>query len=493
MQATIHASALKSFTKALTCLARYGDELTICAYPDSLSLSATNSAKSAFCRFKYEKEFFSRYNIGKPRRNISDGEGEGLEETQTIKGQLLAKNLLSILKHRTVERSVERCELSIVEGTGGDEGSDEEIDSLESKLIVKLLCKHGVVKTHRLLLSIPIALLAPGVPDTPNQARVNIGPGALRNMLEHFPMQKGAKADPQLIWTFNESEVGLKTCESSMDKGKSQISTELNISAEEFDAYELYTSPIIIAFHLREFNATIAYAESMTLSLDMCFTDTIAPLYIDVEGDCTQGLFVIATSQPPGVPVPISQNSYRPMSNKKRDREETPTDLQRPKRGMKIVQRVDADAASRYTAQSRQSSRMPDSMPPPLSPGPGSFRPLSVPVHQPSLSPVPNKRREQQEPLFLPSSQLSIAENNFLKEAGLGDIGTAEELNALLEEDGEEVDFSPSQAQRASDSKQIKDDEMKVDGAPESFELVEETGFGPTQATQKGFQPLFND
>lgn len=60
--------------------------------------------------------------------------------------------------------------------------------------------------------------MAPGVPDTPNQARVNIGPTGLRNMLEHFPMHKGTKTDPQLVWTFNESEVGLKTCESSMDK-----------------------------------------------------------------------------------------------------------------------------------------------------------------------------------------------------------------------------------------------------------------------------------
>jgi cell cycle checkpoint control protein RAD9A len=83
----------------------------------------------------------------------------------------------------------------------------------------------GVVKTHRLVLSIPLALMAPGVPDTLDQARVHIGPAGLRNMLEHFPMQRGTKADPQLIWTFNESEVGLKTCESSMDKSMRLSST----------------------------------------------------------------------------------------------------------------------------------------------------------------------------------------------------------------------------------------------------------------------------
>lgn len=143
--------------------------------------------------------------------------------------------MLSVLKHRTVEKSVERCEISIIEGADADEVSDEETDSLESKLVIRFLCKHGtsssilqvyrlmqvigVVKTHRLVLSIPTTLMAPGVPDTPDQARVNIGPTALRNMLEHFPMNKGAKADPQLIWSFSDTEVGLKTCESSMDKG----------------------------------------------------------------------------------------------------------------------------------------------------------------------------------------------------------------------------------------------------------------------------------
>lgn len=40
----------------------------------------------------------------------------------------------------------------------------------------------------------------------------------------------------------------------TLSSGKGQISTELTISAEEFDAYDLHASPVIIAFHLREFN-----------------------------------------------------------------------------------------------------------------------------------------------------------------------------------------------------------------------------------------------
>lgn len=221
----------------------------------------------------------------------------------------------------------------------------------------------------------------------------------------------------------------------------------------------------------------------MVLSLDMRFTEAAAPLFVDVEGDCTQGLFVIATNQPPGAPAPTNSNNHRQMVNKKRDREETPADNQRPKRSMKVVQKVDADTASVRTSQSRQSSRVPSSMPPPSFPG--SLREPPVSVYQPS-QPLDSRNTSKQEPLFLPSSQFSVAENNFLKDAGLGDIETMEELNALLEGDGDEVDFSSSQEQRVDLAKRGQEDNMHVDETPESFELIDdEPGFEPTQAAQK--------
>ncbi len=81
------------------------------------------------------------------------------------------------------------------------------------------------MKTHRLVLSVPVSVMAPGVPDSSEQARINIGPTALRNMLEHLPIQKGSKADPQLIWSFGERDIALKSCESSMSKGLTLSST----------------------------------------------------------------------------------------------------------------------------------------------------------------------------------------------------------------------------------------------------------------------------
>jgi len=116
--------------------------------------------------------------------------------------------------------------------------------------------------------------MAPGVPDATNESRLTIGPKPLRDLIDHFPVAKGARSDPQLVWTFEDGEVGLKSMESSVDSrgtsvtlsskqvthgstGKGQLSTELTISTGEFDVYDIYETPTTIAFHLREFNVSL--------------------------------------------------------------------------------------------------------------------------------------------------------------------------------------------------------------------------------------------
>ncbi|KAI6002707.1 Rad9-domain-containing protein [Pisolithus albus] len=195
---------------------------------------------------------------------------------------------------------VERCELSIVEGPTQDDRAEprEDQDSLESRLIVRFYCKLGIVKTHRLPLLIPSSLLSPGVPDSENESRLMIGPRAIRDITEHFPNGRGTKSDPQVVWTFGATEVDVKSLESSLDpRGRVHLATELTISADEFDVYEVFSPPITIAFHLREFNATIAFAEATSSLLELRFTDPAAPLFIGVEGDESECLFVISTSQ----------------------------------------------------------------------------------------------------------------------------------------------------------------------------------------------------
>ena len=73
------------------------------------------------------------------------------------------------------------------------------------------------MKTHRLPLLTLATLLAPSVPDATNESRLTVGPKALKELIDHFPVSKSARSDPQLIWTFGETEISLKSVESSID------------------------------------------------------------------------------------------------------------------------------------------------------------------------------------------------------------------------------------------------------------------------------------
>ena len=135
----------------------------------------------------------------------------------------------------------------------------------------------GVVKTHRLALN-AANNLAPSIADAPYESRLVVGSKTLKSLLEHFPFGKGSKSDPQLIWYFGDDEVQLRGHESSVDSkggdykqasnslialiisvGVSHLATELTISAEEFDEYDLQTGSMMLSFHLREFNVSICH------------------------------------------------------------------------------------------------------------------------------------------------------------------------------------------------------------------------------------------
>lgn len=342
------------------------------------------------------KTFFSRYYLDIPQPNDSYGS----TVPDDVVGQVLTKSLLSVLKHKTLDKSIERCELCIYDGA--QPGSTAENNDVESKLVIRMHCKHGVVKTHCLLLMSHGTLLAPSVSDQSEECRVIIGSRILKEMLEHFPTAKG-KSDPRLVWSFGETEVGVKSLDGGIDnKGKVQITTELTVNASEFDDYLIHEPPMTLAFHLREFSATIAYADSMNLSLVLRFTDPAAPLYIEIDGenDSAETLFVISTSQVHGAPIRVSNSAGHTASGgPKREREERTVTPAPSKKLIRAVHPVDTplNGSNNLT---RVPSKPASSPVPRISPS-GSCAHVLPPAS--ALSRV-SKEPDSCEPLFLPLS-----------------------------------------------------------------------------------------
>lgn len=227
----------------------------------------------------------------------------------------------------------------------------------------------------------------------------------------------------------------------------------------------------------------------MALPLDLRFTDPAAPLFIDIEGDATETLFVISTSQVQGAPTATQTNNNGNSSSnpnlKKREREQSSSQTSRIKKSMKVVQPADPEALNiRSSSTSRSGSRVPGSMPPPsIIPGINSSQmPRSQGYNNDTSS---SKVERKNEPLFLPSSQMSAEGEELLRSTGLGIENMDEqELADMLEGEGEEVDFSyvsqPPKNFKKLDKNALHD-EMQVDG-PESFELVEDDILDETQS-----------
>ena len=71
-------------TRALTCVSKFSDDLIIIAGVDNLTLCATNTSLSAYCCFKYDAQFFTRYRV-------TGGGDDHLADAVTSSGQVLVK------------------------------------------------------------------------------------------------------------------------------------------------------------------------------------------------------------------------------------------------------------------------------------------------------------------------------------------------------------------------------------------------------------------
>ncbi|KAF9649182.1 hypothetical protein BDM02DRAFT_3260512 [Thelephora ganbajun] len=496
MQATLDPGSLRSFTKGMTCLSKYGDEMYIFAAAECLILSATNIAETSYCRFQYSRVFFTRYNVGQRGSDCPSGS----QEPVGVSGQVLTKSLLAVLKRGAGDKTVEKCELSIVDPEAGE--TEEEEDSLESKFVVRMHCKHGVVKTHRL----PLHTIESAHQFTDNpgedESYVEIGAKMLKDIIEHFPSVRGNKGDPQLVWGFANSEVIIRSMETSLDtRGKAQLTTELVLSPEEFNQYHIASVPASIAFQLREFTATVTYADSMNIPTLMRFTEPGRPVVIILETNDTECLFAISTTfdSMQLFPTPQSRRTTasatpqrNPLKRVREDDSAEPGPTPGPSKSastavphsarrkpVKVVQRQDLATARKpspvaHSVTSSQSVWDSRSMPPPP----------SVPLRSsPAVPPSPVKQEEegeeprQEEPLFLPSSQLTQLEVEMVKHE-TANI-TEQELAEILRFDDDELEEFAVSDHKGEDA--------------EVEDVLEIAATQSDHSSDKVFRPLFED
>ncbi|KAM8887492.1 cell cycle checkpoint control protein RAD9B isoform 2-T2 [Spinachia spinachia] len=262
MNCVLEGSGVKAFGKAIHALSRIGDELWL---DPMLALRSVNSAHSAYACFLFSPLFFQLYSLG----SVSE------QDRETIHCKLLIKSVLSLFRClATIERNVERCQISI--STSND------------RVVIQFFCRHGITKTHNLCFQESEALqavfashLCPNVIKAP--ARL------LGDMVMHFPVSQ-----EEITLTVTPLRVGLRNYYEGENDLMKNMYTEMSLDPDEFNYFQIGVESEI-TFCLKELRGLLSFAESLSLPVSVHFGAAGKPVCFSVEDLVLEATVVLAT------------------------------------------------------------------------------------------------------------------------------------------------------------------------------------------------------
>lgn len=188
---TITPVAVAQLHDALSCLAKFDENISLEADAKELRISSLNLSKTAYASFIFNgSQFFEKYQF---RSSVQGTDGE---TPRTWACKLQNRALLSIFKKRQIDNkekdtSIERCEFEL----------QARADETECRLVIKLFCRFSVIKTYRLTYEAAEVLHATfdkqGSPNT-----WKISSRTMRDVVEYF----GPKTE-HVDWSLHDDKV----------------------------------------------------------------------------------------------------------------------------------------------------------------------------------------------------------------------------------------------------------------------------------------------
>ncbi|THY31573.1 Rad9-domain-containing protein [Aureobasidium pullulans] len=265
---------------AFISLAKFGETVCMEARGDILILTTLNSSKTSYASFALDaKTFFLSYNFGL---------GEGARFTC----QLYNKALLAVFKSRVTDprggdTSIERCEVSV----------EDKPDKVQCRLVVRMVCKHGVTKTYRLTYeSVEVSHALFDRYNAPNEWRISSR--ILREYIEYF----GVKTEQLDLLVKDEKAIFTSFTEKIMDGKeilKQPLETAISLSIMDFD--DLHAEEDVhIVINVKDFKAIVTHAETLKAPISAQFSRPGRPLlfrYTDRGLTCEFILMTTGISQ----------------------------------------------------------------------------------------------------------------------------------------------------------------------------------------------------
>jgi cell cycle checkpoint control protein RAD9A len=199
--------------------------------------------------------------------------------------------LLSIFKKRNLdtkdkETALERCEFEL----------QARADETKCRLIVRMVCRHGVVKTYKLIYE-PTNVLRANFDKANSPNHWTTAARTLRDIVEYF----GAKTD-QLDWSFEKGKVTFTSYTERITDGrdifKQPMHTSVAIERKDFSDFSVQEG-LHVGIVVRDFRAIVSHADALGVSVTASYSRGNRPVQIVYENGGILCEFTLMTRGPP--------------------------------------------------------------------------------------------------------------------------------------------------------------------------------------------------
>ncbi|KAL6902165.1 hypothetical protein ACP4OV_005041 [Aristida adscensionis] len=168
MELSVSGTALRTFARCVTCLARLSSELVLQAHPAKLELHTLNSSRSAYALISLARDLFDQYRL---LSAAASGPAASASPSAPLQCSVLLKSVLSVL--RTPPAALDRLDVSLPHPDA-------------SKLQFTLHCLNGVRKTYWIACSAEPEVQTLAVDRSRFRSHLAIQPRDLARLLSNF-------------------------------------------------------------------------------------------------------------------------------------------------------------------------------------------------------------------------------------------------------------------------------------------------------------------
>ncbi|XP_042002135.1 cell cycle checkpoint control protein RAD9A-like [Salvia splendens] len=270
MEFSVSGTALKTFARSITCLARIGNELVLQSSSSQLCLHTLNSSRSAYQSITFKPDFFDVFSVSGSQVQCS----------------VLLKAICSVL--RTPVASIDHLTVQLA-------------DSDASKVQWALDCSNGMKKTYWITCNIEPDIQHLSLDRRKLPSSFVVRPRDLNRLLANFQstLQEITMISTQqsVLPVDATDQIGGKAVEfrSYIDPTKendSSLHTQLWIDpAEEFVQYTHTRDPVDVTFGVRELKAFLSFCEGCEVDIHLYFDKAGEPILMAPKFGVDDGSF----------------------------------------------------------------------------------------------------------------------------------------------------------------------------------------------------------